>query len=133
MKRLPEYHITKVYAMYMGYTEDTLNQIKKIHKKKLFESNEHYEQRLETSIKGSVILLFTQGDIIMNRKITAGVAESINKLCSEANTTPVDLVNNSAKNGYHRSQVIDACFSYILGGYKLSKYLKDANLRIRTR
>lgn len=119
--------------MYMGYTEDTLNAIKKIHKKKLFESARDYEQRLETSIKCSVILLFTQGDIIMNRKITAGVAESINKLCSEANTTPVDLVNNSAKNGYHRNQVIDACFSYILGGYKLSKYLRDSNLRIRTR
>lgn len=133
MNRLPEYHITKVYAMRMGYTEDTLNAIKKIHKKKLFESIRDYERRLETSIKCSVILLFTQGDIIMNRKITAGIAESINKLCNEINATPVDLVNNSAKNGYHRNQVIDACFSYILGGYKLSKYLRNANLRIRSR
>lgn len=133
MNRLPEYHITKVYAMHMGYTEDTLNAIKKIHKKKLFESAKDYERRLETSIKGSVILLFIQGDIIMNRKITAGIVESINKLCREVNTTPVDLVNNSTKNGYHRNQIIDACFSYILGGYKLSKYLRDANLRIRTR
>ncbi len=133
MNRLPDYHITKMYAMYMGYSEDTLNQIKKSHKKKLFESKRHYEMRLETSIKCSVILLFVQGDINMNRKISAGIAENINKLCRETGYDAVDLVNHSAKNGYQHNQVVNACFSFILGGYKLSKYLKDANLRIRTR
>ncbi len=138
-KFVTRYFLTERESLIMIPKLDT-TRIKNSVDRRLFETNQSYEIRVDMALKVAVIhAVYYKDAVVMNKRVHESIINSIDTLFNQLPASRKDLTNvgnllNLIKNnGYKYNPLIDSFYSYILGGYKFSRYLKNNSLRIRPR
>lgn len=138
-KPVPRYFLTERESLIMIPKLDT-ERIKRCVDRRLFETKQSYEIRVDMAFKVNVIhAVYYKDEAIINKRVRESIINSIDTLfnqlpASRKNLKGVgDLLVLIQNNGYKYNPLIDSFYSYIIGGYKFSKYLKTNSLRIRPR